>query len=69
MDAFPIHARREGEFFLSLFYLQFSNFHLLLTRPSHRMTPALLSHLLLVNLRTRRDNGLAVRRLPERIIR
>ncbi len=33
------------------------------------MTPALLSHLLLVNLRTRREKCLAAGRLPERIIR
>ena len=33
------------------------------------MTPALLRRLLLVNLRTRRDNCLAARGLPERIIR
>ncbi len=33
------------------------------------MTPALLSRLLLVNLRTRRDNCLAARGLPERITR
>jgi len=69
MDEFPFTPLQEWEFFLSLFYFQFSNFYLLLTRPWHRMTPALLSHLLPVNLRTRREKCLAAGRLPERIIR
>jgi hypothetical protein len=68
MDEFPFTRGMSGNFplpFLSTIF----QFYLLLTRPSHRRTPATFSHLLLVNLRTRRDNCLAARRLLEKIIR
>ena len=68
MDEFPFTRSMSGNFplpFLSTIF----QFYLFLTRPSHRLTPARFSHLLLVNLRTRRDNCLGARRLPERIIR
>src|ERR1700719_2269624 len=57
----PIHAQQERECFLSLFYSQFSNFYSLLNFPSHRMTPALLSHFPLANRHTRRDNACRTR--------
>src|SRR6267154_5255776 len=57
MDEFPFTRSRSGNV-SSLFS---SNF------PSHRMTPALLSHLLLANRRTRRHYGPAARGLQERI--
>jgi hypothetical protein len=58
MDEFPFTRSRSANV-SSLFS---SNF------PSHRMTPALLSHLLLANRRTRRHYGLAARGLQERIV-
>ncbi len=50
------------------FLFSIFNFYSLLNFPSHRMTPAFLSHLLLANRRTRRDYGLAAPGLQERII-